>query len=243
VAQRVVEAVVTAAVGAALGRVVGGLISPTLGWIAAGIAGANGLLSGWRQIYSWRNRDGLPAFVLDSTWGIVMVAGSLLAHGWAAVTHAAHNEVSLSTRQNRHVYRRGAQLQPGYTLTLGNVISGAGDVDEQTPTQADHRSRRRSRVAGALVRSVSTTSSMRCGASVARWPALWCGYVAVDQSRSVRSCNRSRTTRTRSSGGPTAVMLTGRRQGQSGPVGRTQWCDRWQRSAPNVCATDVERSP
>jgi hypothetical protein len=131
VAARVVESVVTAAIGAALGRVVGGLINPPVGWITAGVGGANGLLSGWRQIYSWSDRDGLLAFVLDSTWGVVMVAGSLFAHGWAVVTRAAHNEASLSTRQNRHVYRRGAQLKSGYTLTLGNVISGAGDVDEQ----------------------------------------------------------------------------------------------------------------
>ena len=129
VTAKFVESVVTAAVGAALARVVGGLINPTVGWIAPGISGANGLLSGWRQIYSWRKRDGWLAFVLDSTWGVVMVAGSLFSHAWAAVTRAAHNEASLSTRQNRHVYRRGAQLQSGYTLTLGNVISGAGDVD------------------------------------------------------------------------------------------------------------------
>lgn len=119
----------TAAAGAGLGWLFGGLFGATVGWIAAGVAGVNGLVSGWRQIYSWRDRHGLPAFVLDSTWNLVMVAASLVAHTWALVTRAAHNESSLSTRQNRHVYRRGAQLQAGYTLTLGNVISGAGDVD------------------------------------------------------------------------------------------------------------------
>jgi hypothetical protein len=127
---RVAESVITGAAGVALGRLVGGLIDPTIGWIAAGIGGANGLISGWRQIYSWRDRDGWLAFVLDSTWGVVTVGGSLLAHSVAVVTRAAHNESSLSTRQNRHVYRRGAQLKKGFALTVGNVISGAGEIDK-----------------------------------------------------------------------------------------------------------------
>lgn len=129
-AARLAESVATGAAGAALGRLAGGLIDPTVGWVAAGVGGLNGLISGWRQVYSWRRRDGWLAFVLDSTWALVTTAASLLAHGVALVTGAAHNEPSLSTRQNRHVYRRGAQLKKGFALTAGNVISGAGDIDK-----------------------------------------------------------------------------------------------------------------
>lgn len=126
---RLAESVATAAAGAAIGRIVGGFIDPAVGWTAAGVGAANGLISGWRGIYSWRRRDGWLAFVLDSTWGLVPVISSLVAHGAAVLTRTAHYEPSLSTRQNRHVYRKGARLKPGFALTLGNVISGAGDVD------------------------------------------------------------------------------------------------------------------
>jgi hypothetical protein len=128
-ADRLAESVATGAAGAALGRLVGGLIDPIIGWIAAGIGGVSGLLSGWRQIYSWRDRDGWLAFVLDSTWGLVTTGGALLTHAVAVITRAAHNESAISTRQNRHVYRRGLQLKKGFALTVGNVISGAGDID------------------------------------------------------------------------------------------------------------------
>ena len=125
---RVAESVVAGAAGAVLGGVLGGLIAPAVGWSAAVVAGTNGVISGWRRIYSWRRRDGWIAFVLDSTWNSAPIVGSLLAHGIALVRHGDF-EASLSTRQNRHVYRGGATLKKGYALTAGNVISGAGDVD------------------------------------------------------------------------------------------------------------------
>ena len=125
---RVAESMVTGAAGAAIGGLIGGLIAPAVGWVAAVVAGTNGLLSGWRRIYSWRQREGWIAFLLDSTWNMVPVVGSLLAHGIALVRRGRF-ETSLSMRQNRHVYRGGAQFKKGFALTTGNVISGAGDVD------------------------------------------------------------------------------------------------------------------
>lgn len=128
-AARVAESVAVGAAGAVVGGVVGGLIASAVGWSVAAVAGANGLISGWRRIYSWRRRDGWIAFGLDSTWNSLPIVGSLLAHGIALVRRG-NFEVSLSTRQNRHVYRGGATLKKGYALTAGNVISGAGDVDK-----------------------------------------------------------------------------------------------------------------
>lgn len=102
---------------------------PTVGLTMAAIAGVNGALSGWRQVYAWRTGSGVVAFVLDSTWATVSVGAGLIAHG-AALVSKGHGrfERSLSFRQNRHVYRGGAHLQTGFALTVGNVISSAGEV-------------------------------------------------------------------------------------------------------------------
>lgn len=125
---RLVESLVAGAAGATLGRLVGGLLGREEGWIAAGVAGANGLISGWRRIYSWRTSKGWVAFVLDSTWAIFTTLAGLVAHLVATVTGGRY-EASLSARQDRHVYRGGARLKRRFALTLGNVVSNAGDVD------------------------------------------------------------------------------------------------------------------
>lgn len=113
---------------ASLGGSVGWLLQPWVGVAMALVAGANGALSGWRQVYAWRTRTGFGAFVLDSTWAVLPVTAGLVTHGVALVSKSPGYEPSLSHRQNRHVYRGGAFLQRGFALTLGNVISSAGDV-------------------------------------------------------------------------------------------------------------------
>ncbi|MFM2073207.1 MAG: hypothetical protein RLZZ623_3471 [Actinomycetota bacterium] len=125
---RAVEALITALVAATLAWLVGGLIHPAVGAVLAAVGAVNGALSGWRSVYGWR-RHGVLALVLDSTWASLPVAVSLGAHVVAAVSADAGYEASLSVRQNRHVYRRGAHLKPGFAFTIGNVISSAGDVD------------------------------------------------------------------------------------------------------------------
>lgn len=127
-AERAAEAVLVGAGGGALGFAAGSLVDPTFGWALGGIAAANGLVSGWRRIYSWRRRDGWLAFVLDSTWATLPVVGSLVAHV-IGTTRRGMYEPALSLRQNRHVYRRGMRLKPTFALTIGNVISNAGNVD------------------------------------------------------------------------------------------------------------------
>ena len=247
-AARLAESVVVGAAGAAVGRVVGGLIDPSVGWIAAGIGGANGLLSGWRQIYSWRNRDGWLAFVLDSTWGS---DHRRRRRCWptacAVVTRAAHNEASLSTRQNRHVYRRGAQLKPGYTLTVGNVISGAGDVDKPRRRRliTDHEGVHvwQARWFGRIYPVVYAAVGHRWLVGRHRR----CGCAAGDQSRSARSSNRSRTTRTRSSGGRTAATHHWPPSGAVGvgwkkPAARPLADVRAERPAPDTPANRPDQS-
>ena len=126
---RAAEALLVALAGAALGGGLGWLVHPAVGVAAGAVAAANGSVSGWRGTYSWRRPVGWLAFVLDSTWATLPMVGALVAHSVAAFQHGGGYEPSLGLRQNRHVYRRGACLKKGYSFTIGNVISAAGDVD------------------------------------------------------------------------------------------------------------------
>ncbi len=119
----------TALGGAALGWLVGAPVHPAVGAGIGAAAAANGTISGWRGTYAWRRRDGWIAFALDSTWAAAPVTIGLLAHLGAGVMHDSGLVGELGLRQNRHVYRRGVALKPGFAFTIGNVISGAGNVD------------------------------------------------------------------------------------------------------------------
>ncbi len=122
------EALLVGVAGAVLGWAVGGLIAPIAAAAMAVVAGGNGIISGWRGVYAWRTHRGPLAFVLDSTWATLPVAAGLLAHLAAIASKDGGYERSLSHRQNRHVHRGGAHFQTGFALTVGNVISSAGDV-------------------------------------------------------------------------------------------------------------------
>lgn len=138
--------------GALFGSAVGSLVG--LAVPAAAIAGANGVVSGWRGIYDWSCSKGLVAFTLDSTWALPMTAAGLFANAVATVRRDSGFVPELSTRQNRHVYRRGFMPRRGFAITLGNVIGGAGDVS---------RSRRR--------RLVTDHEDVHC------WQARWLGPI------------------------------------------------------------------
>jgi len=120
------EAAAVAALGGMFGFAAGapfGLALP-----AAAVAAANGALSGWRRIYDWGCSNGLVAFTLDSTWAAPMTLASLGSHVLGAVRGRPGYDASLSKRQNRHVYRRGFVPRRGFVITIGNVVSGAGDT-------------------------------------------------------------------------------------------------------------------
>ena len=121
------EAVAASAAGAALAGAVGSLVGVAAP--AAVIGGLNGFVSGRRGIYDWRSAKGVGAFVLDSTWGLATTFSGVVAHGVSAVRGDAGYSDELSRRQNRHVYARGFQPRRGFATTFGNVVNGAGDVD------------------------------------------------------------------------------------------------------------------
>ncbi|HWL45039.1 MAG TPA: hypothetical protein VNQ73_18995 [Ilumatobacter sp.] len=120
------EAAATGVAGAVLGGAAASLVGLAVPGALA--AGASGALAGWRGIYQWRAPKGVAAFVLDSTWALPTTAAGLFAHAAAAVRGDAQYSPELSRRRNRHVYGRGFQPRKGFAITLGNVVSGAGDV-------------------------------------------------------------------------------------------------------------------
>jgi hypothetical protein len=121
-----VEAAAVTALGGVFGAAVGGPLG--LAIPVGAVAAASGAISGWRQVYDWSCPNGLVAFTLDSTWAFPMTAAGLFSHAVALLSKNPGYDASLSRRQNRHVYRRGFMPRRGFAITVGNVISGAGDT-------------------------------------------------------------------------------------------------------------------
>ncbi len=63
-----------------------------------------------------------------------MTSAALFANAIGSVSRTGGYVAELSERQNRHVFRRGFMPRRGFAITLGNVISGAGD-----PAKASRR--------------------------------------------------------------------------------------------------------
>lgn len=121
---RLLEAIGTAAGGAAIASAVGGTFG--VAWPAAVIGAVNGAVSGWRGVYDWRCSTGPVAFVLDSSWALATTAAGTASH--IAALGSGRYDASLSRRRNRHVYQAGFTPRRGFAVTLGNVVSGAGDT-------------------------------------------------------------------------------------------------------------------
>ena len=120
---RGVEAAAVGAGGAVLGWLVG--LPLGLAPAAAVIGGINGMISGWRGVYGWRTPTGWIGLLLDSTWGLVGTAGSVLFHAVQAVMPSGRYRNDLSLRRGRHVYEGGYRLKSGFASAIGNVITNA----------------------------------------------------------------------------------------------------------------------
>lgn len=126
--ERVTEAAAVGAAGAALGAGAGALVG--LAAPAAVVAATNGVVAGYRQIYDWQTQKGRLAFVLDSTWALATTSAGLVSQLIGCVTKSCYDE-SLSRRSNRHVYERGFVVRRNFAVTVGNVVSGAGDTTDE----------------------------------------------------------------------------------------------------------------
>ena len=163
IARRVLETAATTVAAAVFGSAAGSLVGIPV--IAGVVAGSNGAISGWRRTYDWSCSTGVVAFTLDSTWALPMTAAGLFANVVGIVQRDAGYVAELSTRRNRHVYRRGFTPRRGFATTLGNVIGGVGEVE---------RPRRR--------RLVTDHEDVHCWQ--ARWlgplfPAIYVGWTVV----------------------------------------------------------------
>ena len=123
---RLLEAAAVGVSGAAIGVAVGAPLGLALP--AAVVAGANGALTGWRQVYDWGCSTGPVAFVLDSTWALPMTSAALASQVLGVLRGTPGYDASMSRRANRMVFRRGFVPRPGFVITIGNVVSGAGDT-------------------------------------------------------------------------------------------------------------------
>jgi hypothetical protein len=120
------EAAAVGVLGAGLAGAVGSVFDVALP--LAVIGGANGAICGWRGAYDLGCSTGLVAVVLDSTWALPMTAAGLVSHVLGLVRGRPGYDASLSRRANRLVFARGFVPRRGFAITVGNVISGAGDT-------------------------------------------------------------------------------------------------------------------
>lgn len=130
------EAIAGGVAGAILGGAAGSVFgSVRLGAVAGGL---HGWIAGRRRIYDLRRRQGAAAFVLDHTWALATtIAGTLVLGACELLVRLTGSgsdfDDELSRRRNRFVYRRGVVLRRGFALTVGTVITGAGDRHGELP--------------------------------------------------------------------------------------------------------------
>lgn len=120
------EAAAVGVLGAGLAAAVGAPLG--LGLPLAAVGAANGVVAGWRRVYDWNCSTGPVAFTLDSTWALATTAAGLASQAIGLVRGRPDYDASLSRRANRMVYRRGFVMRRGFLITIGNVVSNAGDT-------------------------------------------------------------------------------------------------------------------
>ena len=120
------EAALVGVAGAALAGAAGSLLG--LAAPAAIVGALNGVVSGHRRVYDWRQPAGLVAFGLDSTWALATTAAAVVSHAVGALRGEPGFTPALSERQNRHVYASGMTIRRGFAITYGNSVNGAGDT-------------------------------------------------------------------------------------------------------------------
>jgi hypothetical protein len=124
---RLVEAVLVGAGGAALGALTFGLFEVAI--VGGVIGGLNGVISGALGIYDWRSPRGALAMLIDSSWGLPLIAGSMFLHAANLITRSADYRTHLSSRSGYHVYGAGIYAKKGFVWTVGNVMSNTRPHD------------------------------------------------------------------------------------------------------------------
>lgn len=123
-----IEAAALGVLGAGLAGAVGAPFGLAVPFAAVG--GANGVICGWRRVYDLGCSTGFVAVVLDSTWALPMTAAGIVSQALGLVRRRPEYDATLSRRANRMVFGRGFVPRRGFAITVGNVISGAGDTTQ-----------------------------------------------------------------------------------------------------------------
>ena len=90
-------------------------------WWACSVGAFTGMMDGMWQTHSWI-WPGLPAFVLDETWGLTGTAQGDLLH---LINFSWGDHVVGETRTDAHHYQSGFVLLAGGAFTQGAVMSGS----------------------------------------------------------------------------------------------------------------------
>jgi hypothetical protein len=121
-----IEAAAVGVLGGLAASAVGRPLGLAVPFAVVGVT--NGVITGWRRVYDWSGAKGTIAFALDSTWAIPMTAAGLASQALGVVRRRPGYDASLSRRANRQVFRRGFVPRRGFAITIGSVVSGAGDT-------------------------------------------------------------------------------------------------------------------
>jgi len=139
---RVLEAVFTGLIGALLGWATiwlavtlvpffasfrGTGIGTVIGVAGGVVGGSNGAVSGYKQIYQWRQFSGWLAFFADSTWAILGTAVTVIFLLFRPLSRTALYQRVYSHRQNRWIYEGG--------FGLGPLSQTFGPLARMTPRQ------------------------------------------------------------------------------------------------------------
>ena len=122
-----------------------------LGWPAAVVGAVNGAIR--RQRGSTGGVSGRGSRSSSITWALLTTAGVLVGHVVAAAQGRRRVRPRAERPANRHVYTRGLRMRRGFAITVGNVVSGAGDASGRARRAAGHRPRGRPHLASPLVRA------------------------------------------------------------------------------------------
>ena len=125
------------------------LTSPeNLLWIAAVIGALAGMMSGFWRAYDW-DKLGVPAFLLDHTWGLSGTTNACLLHlinfAWGK-----HADESFDRRQNNHRYESGFALNGDFAFTQGSVMSNLSVDSSQNLWQHENLHVWQNRIFGPL---------------------------------------------------------------------------------------------
>jgi hypothetical protein len=90
------------------------------------VGALTGGFDGAWSIHRWR-REGLPAFLLDVTWGLAGSGAAVLMH-LMNLGLGPHARGETERRQGAHRYPRGFSPGRGFAFTQGSVMSNTGDA-------------------------------------------------------------------------------------------------------------------